>query len=382
MAAPRPLLMPKLGLTMTEGVVTRWCVAPRTRFRRGEVVLIVETDKVAHDVEAPEDGVLDTILVAEGEAAPVSAELGTWTLDAAEDPRPRTEDADLAQRFIRATPLARRLAREHGISLAALAPTGPNGRIVADDARAHARMSGTAAAHRPTGGRRTASSYERTMASQLTIAKRDTPHFYLTVDLDVGALLDWRRARNAEPSRPRVTVTHLLVAASARALAVTRHMNRVWRDGELLEFDTIDIGLAVETTRGLTNPRVRDLAGDAFDDIVHKVDDVVARARAGLLRETDVEGGALSLSNAGMHELRYMGSIIPPGQSAILGIGAVQHCFRPGANGDPLLSRELGVVLSADHRVHTGVGALEFLSALRATLSRPESLLTRAPEEP
>lgn len=391
---PRALLMPKLGLTMTEGSISQWCVTEGARFHKSDVLLVIETDKVAHDVEAPGDGELKQILVPAGDTVPVATEIGLWVPDGADaddvpGPPPAHEHTPLEATppvapvapvapaapaapdgFIRATPLARRLARERAIPLAALAGTGPNGSIVAADVGAPA-----AAAADSRGVKILATAYHRTMAERLAVAKRDTPHFYLAVDVDVGGLLDWRSAWAARGEAPRLTLTHLLLAAAARALRSTPDFNCVWRDGDLLRFRSVDIGLAVDTPRGLANPVVADLGGDGLADVVRKADASVARARAGLLRPADLEGGALSISNAGMHEVRYMASIVPPGQSAILGVGAVQRCFRPDAHGAAQLRRELGIVLSADHRVHTGVSALAFLNALRAAMGAPDALL-------
>jgi pyruvate dehydrogenase E2 component (dihydrolipoamide acetyltransferase) len=171
-------------------------------------------------------------------------------------------------------------------------------------------------------------------------------------------------------------MTHLLIAAVVRGLKAVPRMNTVWTDEGYLPYECIDVGIAVDTDRGLMSPVVRDLGGESFDGMAAKIDDMIARARQGALLPEDQKGGAITVSNAGMHHVRYMTSIIVPGQSAILGVGAVQDCFRPDATGAPVLRRELGVVLSVDHRVHTGIGALDFLKAFEQALLEPLRLLT------
>jgi pyruvate dehydrogenase E2 component (dihydrolipoamide acetyltransferase) len=209
----------------------------------------------------------------------------------------------------------------------------------------------------------------------MSASKREIPHFYLASDVEITELLNSRRQLNELQGRPRVTFTHLFVAAVARALLAAPAMNRVWSENGCLAFATIDVGIAVDTKRGLMNPVVHDIGQDDFYVLVRKIEDVIARARRGALRADDVRGGAITVSNAGMRDIRYMTSIIVPGQSMILGIGSVQECFRPDSSGGPSLCREIGLVLSADHRLHTGVSAASFLDQLKNGLSRPLTLL-------
>ena len=403
MSNDRLLVMPKLGLTMTEGAIAEWSIAPGTRFAAGETLFVVESEKAAVEFDAPAAGVLQEILVAVGTSVPVGTEIGKWLLDGAEPAvlsasvGPDTSAAtpsDKPPRIV-ATPLARRLATAADIGLAALTGSGPRGRIQAADVHAAVRqrestapepaaalMSTPAPATRPAptlapslGTVEPLTPIQRTMASRVTASKLTIPHFYLSIDVDASALLDLRRNLNALPDRPRTSVTHLLVAAVAEALRRVPAMNRVWTEDGMLTLPTLDVGLAVDTNRGLMSPVVRDLADKGFFGVVRSVDAVIQRARDGTLRPNDLQGGAITISNAGMHDVRYMGSIIVPGQSAILGIGSVQECFRPDEQGRPVLRREIGIVLSADHRIHTGVSALGFLNALKTVLQSPLALL-------
>lgn len=416
-AEKRLLVMPKLGLTMTEGKVASWELAEGQRFEGGAVVAVIEGEKTAFDLEAPAGGTLTRILIPVSETVPVGTLLARWQLDgdeagaaetAAEAPAsaPRAAAAPAAGALrtapapagegtarLLATPFARRLAREAGLDPRTLRGSGPRNRIQAVDveaavAAAAARPRSEPAAPRPAAVAPTAgavprgagdqlrapTSIERTMAARVTAAKRDIPHFYLSVDIDAGPLLTLRASLN-KAGGSRVSVTHLLVAAMVQALRAVPRMNTVWSEDGFVQYERIDVGIAVDTERGLMSPVARDLGSGHFRDIVAKVDDVVSRARAGKVRPDDHGGGAITISNAGMHRLHYMGSIIVPGQSAILGVGSVQECFRPDAAGSPTPRRELGMVLSVDHRVHTGVGALAFLAALEKAVVDPVQLL-------
>ncbi len=416
--------MPKLGLTMTEGMVSKWEIAEGQRFAAGDIVVVIESEKTAFDVEAPAAGTLQKVLVGESETVPVGTLLAHWQLDggevvsqpvtqqerSAEAAAPAsnraespptvaapTSGAHAQQHSGRrlATPLARRLAHEAKANLDSIIGSGPRSRIQAADVKAvltvsaklpQSRSAGrpeampapgaVAASDRPPGNLLPPSGIERTMAARVTAAKRDIPHFYLAVDIDVGPLMAMRASLNRVNSERRVSMSHLFIAAVVHSLRAVPRMNAVWTEEGILSYDRIDVGIAVDTKRGLMSPVVRDLGGDSLYGLVSKIDDVIDRARHGALGPDDQKGGAISVSNAGMHHVHYMTSIIVPGQSSILGIGAVQDCFRPDASGVPTLRRELGVVLSADHRVHTGVGALAFLEALERALAEPLHFLT------
>lgn len=382
MALERELVMPKLGLTMTEGAVAEWSIQPGARFTAGQILFVVESDKTAVEIEAPADGVLHEILVPAGDTVPVGTEIGRWTLDgdkaaaptADAAPRPSADPAPAAR--IVATPLARRRAVAGGIDLAEVTGTGPRGRVVAADVDAAIAAHGGTREPTAAGAHVAAlTPHQRTMAARVTASKRDIPHFYLSIDVDTGELLALRASLNELPGRPRVSVTHLLVAAVVEALRRVPSMNRVWSEDGVRNLPAVDVGLAIDTPQGLMSPVVHDLAARSFFGVVRSVDEVIARARSASLRPTDFEGGAITVSNAGMHDVRYMGSIIVPGQSAILGVGSVQSCFRPDAAGRPVARRELGMVLSADHRLHTGVSALAFLGELKSILQRPLALI-------
>jgi pyruvate dehydrogenase E2 component (dihydrolipoamide acetyltransferase) len=393
MGAMHDLRMPKLGLTMTEGTLVEWKAEPGQPVRRGDVLFVVETEKVANEIEASADGSIGEIRVLAGTTVRVGAVLATWSnaiRAAAEAARPaRTvanasapilrRDAAVGPRIV-ATPLARRLAKQSGIDLHALTGSGPNGRIKAHDVLAASgertgalKNEGCAISASPT--RRAATRYETTVASRLTIAKRDVPHFYVALEADIGPALALREQMNASQRRRRISVTHILIAALARALLATPQANRVWCDGQIQEFHTVDIGLAVETERGLLAPLLRDVGRAPLDSIAAAASRLVELTKNGGLTIKDVQGGAMTLSNVGMHRVKYLTPIINPGQAAILGVGSVQHVFRPGPGGAPVPRQEIGLVLACDHRIWDGVAAAAFLNQVADNLAQPFELI-------
>ncbi len=400
------LVMPKLGLTMTEGSIQEWVATPGKPFAAGSVLLVVETEKIANEIEAVADGVLDRILVQAGDTVACGTAIATWTPNdpsavkaaaespdaaapaeksppavstAASEPKARGEGLRVVS-----TPFARRLARELGVDLSQVQGSGPHGRIKGPDVTAFVERSGGPSAHvepvpvvapsamnaPATTTRRPATTFEKTTAERLTAAKQ-VPHFYLSTEVEVSALEKLRAQLNGLAGRPKVSVTHLLLAALARTLSDEPVANQVWDRGEVVGFANIDIGIAVSTERGLLAPVLRDLARARIHDIAEQTRDLVERARTNKLKPHDFGGGATSISNAGMYDVTHMTSIITPGHSSIFGIGSVREVFRPDAKGQPALRREMGVVMSADHRILDGVSGLRVLNRFKLYLENP-----------
>lgn len=409
----RELLMPKLGLTMTEGALAEWMVAPGAAFKTGDGIFVVETDKVASEVPADHDGVLLEVLVPVGEMVQVGTVIGyvddgvPGSADGAATPmsatpaKPSTaagtapvtppqvllgRPAEGTRLF--ATPLARRLAAQLDVSLKDVAGSGPRGRIKAADVQAAAQAGQTRPAAQapaaPVGAAGSAvvatktkpTPTQATMARRLTQAKQQIPHFYLAAEAEVSRLMALRAELNAMPGYPKLTLTHLLVAAVGRALRELPELNRVWADDGIVSFASCDVGVAVNAGRGLLVPVVPDVAGRSLEGIARATQALIDKARNGELEAGQMSGGAISISNAGMFNVTWMTPIINPGQSMILGVGSVRELFRPDVNGQPALRRELGLVLAADHRILDGVSGLKMLNAVIANLEKPLSLLT------
>lgn len=434
----RALLMPKLGLTMTEGSIADWMVGASQRFKAGQGLFVVETDKVANEVSADADGVLLEIAVQTGETVPVGTVIGYWedAADAASTPAaesvqeasaaanrtapsPALQTASLpptrsvkagssdlavpmatavSTRII-ASPYARRLARERGVPLAGITGTGPNARIVARDIPAVATQTGSAASalttHRapalstetPPAARATSavadthydliapSARQATAARRLAQGKQETPHFYLALEADVSALITLRKEINEAGLDVRLTLNHFIVKAVIEALRKYPKVNRVWSDQGIIAFRRVDVGIAIDTPGGLLAPALTDVGDVTIRELSARLADLAARARAGAITAADQGTPAITISNAGMHNVTYMTSIINPGQAMILGVGSIRGVFRPDDKGQPVLRQELGLVLSADHRVMDGVAGLEFLNAIVHCLERPAQLL-------
>ena len=409
------LLMPKLGLTMTEGSITVWKASPGDQVRTGDVLLVIETDKVSYDVESEKTGLLVEIVVPAGETVPVGTVLARIGLGADDDQHARSNAARPAQsapappppnpssafpaasaspgsppaplvdsvpgsRRIAASPLARKRAAAAGLSLSAIAGTGPRGRIKASDVETATRAAAPERATAPGGARagtrrRRPSPAQAVMARRLAEVKNAVPHFYLAAEAEVSALQLLRAAPRQDQGRPRATLTTFIVAAVARALTAIPEANTVWVEGELVTYGDADVGIAVHSPQGLYVPILRDAGRKPIELIAHESQALAERARRGELAADEMAGGAMTVSNAGTRNVTYMTPIIAPGQSAILGVGSLRKVFRPDAEGRPALRQELGLVLAADHRVFDGVSALQVLGRIIEYLESPERLL-------
>ncbi len=403
--------MPKLGLTMTEGALAEWTLATGARFKVGDCVFVVENDKAAIEVEAESDGVMGAPLVAVGQTVPVGAVVGHWDDGAPSTTSPAvaTTNATTARRPV--TPFARCVARDHQIALADVTGSGPRGRVRARDVEAVLKARTFAPAPTPVAAAAPApaatseavtnrapaavpsplparatpgtaagrlhpfTGVQQATAARLTAAKQDIPHFYLAREAEVSSLLDLYAKLKDPETEPRLTLNHFLIAAVGRALRALPELNRVWTPQGALVLDGSDVGVAVHTEHGLRVPLVRDAGRLSLVNLARQANTLAERARAGRLGAGDTAGGAITVSNAGMHGLTTMTSIIVPGQSMILGVGSVRELFRPDARGQPALRREIALVLSVDHRVLDGVGGAALLNEIVAGLAHPTRLL-------
>lgn len=415
------ILMPKLGLTMNEGQLAQWMVPVGSSFRAEQGLFVVETDKVATEVAAEGDGRLTEITVPAGQTVAVGAVVGYWQDDAAgrDQPTPLIPAAAAGPRLatgsagtsgapgaagacgttetssrIPVTPLARRLAHQLGVDLAAVKGSGPRQRIKAADVQAAvASPSGPAqptmqvarqvapavvpAQTLATGNtsRIKPGPVQAAMARRLTAVKQQVPHFYLAVETKVSALLKLRAELNALEQPVRFTLNHFIVAAVGRALRDMPQANRVWEDGDIVSLVGSDVGVAVNTQRGLFVPVLRDAGGISLTEVARRARIQADRARSGALTADDMSGGAVTVSNAGMFNVKFMTPIINPGQSMILGVGSVERIFRPDGEGKPVLHEEIGLVLACDHRLMDGVSGLGFLNRVAVYLEQPMRLL-------
>ena len=414
----RELLVPKLGLTMSEGVLVEWMVQPGETFKVDQGLFVIESEKAANEIGAEADGVLLEISAQAGETLPCGTVIGYWddgqagegvvVLNAPPVPAQAAPSAVAAPvvaavvsmvpsgQRIPVTPLARRLAAQQGVDLGDVTGSGPRGRIRAKDVLSKVELLAHAAKGRDAkniqrspsaavapvatpataqGTLRAPSNLERTVAQRLTAAKQQVPHFYLAVEAEMSAVMALRRQLNEAQTRQRLTLNHFVLAAVGQALEVMPEMNRVWTEEGILSLNSSDVGMAVNTDKGLLVPVLRGVGRQSLGALAQQAGELIGRAQAGRLGSADMQGGAITVSNAGMHDVTYMTSIINPGQSMILGVGSIRELFRPDENGQPVVRREMGMVLSADHRVLDGVSGLKFLKLVVQALQQPMGLM-------
>ena len=391
------IVMPKLGLTMEEGIVSDWNVQVGSQVKAGDVLFSVETEKIVTDIEARADGEITSIDVPAGETVAVGAVIATWSgpsmaLDHSTDapdalheqatPAAPIEDetseaVEAKSSRIVASPSARRKAKQLGLDLPSITGTGPRGRITLADVEAATAPVDAVSA--PAGDERTSRSatrFEKIVARRLVQSKQTIPHFYVQAWADVTALLEHRKTMNAAARDGlRLTINDFVILATARALASMPALNVVWEEDQIVSLPTIDVGMAVDTELGLFVPILRDLAKADIRDVAAAARQAAGKARAGQLQPNEMEGGAISISNVGMAGAVTLIPIINPGQSAILGVGAIESVFRPDDDEAPVLRRELGLAMACDHRVHDGVRAAKLLSHLCGLLTDPAGLV-------
>lgn len=395
------ILMPALSPGMTVGKVARWLKSEGDAVSPGDVIAEIETDKATLDLEAGQSGVLGRLLVAAGDAAAVNAPIAVL-LQAGGEPAPAGAAAapptapERSARRVFASPVARRLARERDLDLAAVIGSGPGGRVVRADVEAVRPAAGTPAApprlpaapQRPpaasdgasaaAGQATTAvpnSSARRVIARRLLESKQTIPHFDLTIDVEVDALLDLRRRVNAHLGNAgRLTVTDFVVKAVGLALREVPAVNATWTDEAILRFDAVHVAVAVATDTGLLTPVVRDADRKCVTAISGELRDLAARARAGKLRPEAYQGGGFTVTNLGMHGVREFAAIIDPPQSGILAVGAAEP--RPVVrNGAVVVRTMMTCTLSADHRTVDGAVGAALLASFKGRIEDPLAFL-------
>lgn len=372
--------MPKLGLTMSEGLIAEWLVAPGDEVAEGQVLFVVETDKISNEIEAPAAGRITQVLVAAGETVDVGTPVAFWTgpgqgaVPVADTPpaaptTPAPFPVVQNGSRIRVTPFARRLAERGGIALGDIAGSGPRGRIQAEDVRA-------ALAEKPAGAKPLAKARDLRglIAARVSRSKAEVPHFYLTADAVFDALIALRADLNADPAAPgKLSVTAFLAAAAARALKLMPEANVVWRDGQAVPLPAVAVGIAVEAPGGVMAPVIAVRGG--IHVLARDLDAAIERARTGRLGAADMGEAALGISNVGMFGVRALAPIIDPDQTFMLGVGAPHVAFRLGADGQPKAVQEVTLTLSCDHRAIDGAAAARFLAAIVDLLEHPARLL-------
>ena len=392
--------LPRLGQGMEAGTITKWLKSPGDTVEKGEPLFEIDTDKVTQEVESDYAGVLLKITLESGEA-PVGqtiAYIGKAGEEVVEAPAPESAaasepapekpqpsatptpavpsasasaEAHSNGGRIKASPLARRIARERGIDLSSLSGTGPDGRIVAEDVERGEVSKPAAAATVPTGEIESVplTNIRKTIARRLTAAWQ-APVFQLTVSADMTRANELV-ARNRELNPDvRVTVTDLLAKVCAQALMRHRDVNVQYTEDALLKFPTANVGIAVAAPQGLIVPVIRSVERMSLAEVGTARADIVGRARENKLTAPDLEDGTFTISNLGMFGIEQFVAVINPPQAAILAVGATLDT--PVArNGAVEVRPMLTMTLTVDHRAVDGAAGADFLRTVKQFVEEP-----------
>jgi pyruvate dehydrogenase E2 component (dihydrolipoamide acetyltransferase) len=389
--------LPRLGQGMESGTIVRWLKSEGEPVEKGEPLYELDTDKVTQEVEADASGVLLRIAVQEGEVdvghtIAVIGKEGEEVPEAAEEapkaeapkaeapkaeapaeapaPAPVSRDGERRETVrIKASPLARRIARERGVDLASIRGTGPEGRIVAEDVERAEAAPAPAAAPAAEAEVVPLTSLRRTIARRMTEAWQ-APAFQISMSADMTRALAIRARLVERGDTPKPTVSDLLTKVAAAALMRHREVNALFEGDAVRLLPTADIGIAVATERGLVVPVIRGCERLTIPEIAAARADLVERARSGKLQQADLEGGSFTISNLGMYGVEQFVAVLNPPQAAILAVGAATET--PVARDSAVEIRPLmTMTLTCDHRSIDGATAADFLRTVKTFLEEP-----------
>jgi pyruvate dehydrogenase E2 component (dihydrolipoamide acetyltransferase) len=381
--------MPSLGADMEAGTLVEWLKQPGDRVKRGDVVAVVETQKGAIEVDIFEDGVIERWLVEPGTTVPVGTPLaliggGAATAETAA-PLPSTVPEPVAPPVMparivpkpagsgpRASPAARRLARERGVALGGLTGSGPGGAVLYADVERAA----VATAPRPPAPKRLDfAEMRRAIAAAMARSKREIPHYYLSTTVDLTRTLGWLEAANAvRAPAQRLLLAALLLKSVAQALREASEFNGYFTREGFQPGAGIHIGAAIAIRGGgLVAPAIHDADKLSLDELMIQLRDLVARARSGALRSSELSDPTITVTNLGERGVETVFGVIYPPQVALVGFGA--PVGRPWAVGGEITARRvLTATLAADHRASDGHRGARFLADIDRRLQSPEML--------
>ena len=416
------VVMPKMGYDMTQGKIVRWLKHEGDRVEKGDAIAEIETDKVNIQIESFASGNLQKIIVHEGESVPVGqpiAQIGepgeeppaaqpvqpneqpqrqeTGAGEGAEAPAlgvtgvapeiqaaPKTPPSAGEEERAKASPIARRLAEEHGIELGSVSGSGPGGRITKEDvekylAEAASQPTPAAPAVAPPEGvpveTQELSRMGQAIARHMALSKSTIPHFYTTVEIDMSMVATLREELNQTlSSEERFSYNDFIMKATAVALTQFPKLNSFYTEGKRNIFKQVNIGMAIALEDGLIAPVIRECDQKSLFKIAQESRDLAARTRQGTLRQADYSGGTFTVTNMGMLGVEEFSAIINPPQAAILAVGTVAP--RPAVRDNSLVvAKTMKATLSADHRVVNGADAARFLGELKVLLENSARLL-------
>ncbi|MGE0237136.1 MAG: dihydrolipoamide acetyltransferase family protein [Parvibaculaceae bacterium] len=414
---PLEVILPRVDMDMATGKISKWYVTEGATVAKGAPIFEIETDKAAMEVEAPGAGVIRNITAAEGidilvgtvvafiyaEGEAVAASVPAVAKPQAVAPVTTEEPAEVATVLVatrvedrtglpRATPLARRLARELRLGLPTIRGTGPRGRIQAEDVRSFRPVETgrpkpaddaaiTALYSEGSYDIAPLSGMRRIIAERLVQSKQTVPHFYLTLGCDLTRLVETRarlneRAPVGTDKQPKwkLSINDFVIKALALALQRVPDANVTWTETGILRHRVSDVGVAVAVEGGLYTPVIRVAEAKSLSQISAEMKDLAAKARARRLGPADYQGGTTAVSNLGMYGIEEFAAIINPPQATILAVGA--GIERPAAvEGRIVVRTEMRATLSCDHRAVDGAVGAELLSAFKLFIEEPALML-------
>ncbi len=417
---PIEILMPALSPTMKEGNLAKWVKKEGDKIKAGEVIAEIETDKATMEVEAVDEGTLGKILIAEGTENVAVNSCIALILEDGEDKKslegfaskstasatpnaPQKVEEKVApvatqntakqaqssssfSSHVKASPLAKRIAKDEGVSLSQISGSGPHGRVIKEDVLSF--LSGGGASKSGVVRRiaeefRTVknSNIRKVIARRLLESKQNVPHFYLSCELNINKLQELRLALNEaatieESGNPtyKVSVNDLIIKATAMALKKVPEANSSWSDDAIMIYNNVDISMAVAIDGGLITPIIKNADQKTIQAISVESKQLAKKARDGKLQPEEFQGGSFSISNLGMFGIDNFAAIVNPPQSCILAVArAVEKPIVE--NGQIKIASMMNVTLSSDHRSVDGAVGAEFLKALRRYIEHPILML-------
>ena len=424
------ILMPALSPTMEEGTLTKWLVKEGDRIQSGDLIAEIETDKATMEFEAVDEGIIGKILISEGSEgvkvnSPIAVildegeeleanEEADQTLPAEpknqknapegviETKRPSNNVIQTSHTRIFATPLARRLAKEKGVDLDSITGSGPHGRIVKNDildvnpTNFDDNQESLEGSTLRTGVKQVSSSsimdlysdrefkeiplssMRRTVATRLTEAKQNVPHFYLRKEIVIDELLRVRARINAHLAEKsnKLSINDFIIKACALALQTVPMANAVWAEDKILQLKSSDIAVAVSVEDGLFTPVIRDADVKSLSNLSKEMKELAEKARSKKLMPNEYQGGSFSISNLGMFGVDNFDAVINPPHGAILAVG--RGAKKPVVNENETITvaNVMSLTLSADHRVIDGALGAELLQSISKYLGDPVLMLT------
>ena len=411
---PVDILMPQLSPTMTEGRLAGWNVKEGDNVNPGDVIAEIETDKATMEVEATDEGIIHKILGKSGDdiavgtpiailreedekvpagykpaaaapevaaeettaevAAPAAktAPAATTTVQRQASLAPQINQGTVVSADINVSPVAKRLAEENGINLEAVNGSGPKGRIVKKDVE-QAIKGGVIM--RKADERLDNAPMRRAIATRLTESKQQIPHFYLTADVKMDALLSARKQLNdAAEGKYKITVNDFIIKACAMAMRKNPNANASWYDDAVIRYGNVDVSVAVAIDDGLITPIVTNADMKDVIEISKDIKSLAAQAREGALKPEQYQGGGFTISNLGMYGVKEFQAIVNPPQGAILAVGAAAEQVVV-ENGDMTTATVMTINMSVDHRVIDGAVGAEFLRDIKFFLENPLAMM-------